>query len=63
MKSIEKDYDNMFDNVDKLLCKIESLVRKFDDKYETDLANDLMYKLDEVSDLISDNMVNTDFDE
>ena len=61
MKSIEKDYDLMKDKVDKLLGQIDKLVSDFDDKYETELSNDLHYKLDEVADLIEDNMTNTDF--
>jgi hypothetical protein len=60
VKKIEKDYELMKDNVDKLLKKISKLVDKFDDKYETDLTNDLDYKLDEVADLIVDNYVNED---
>ena len=63
MKSIEKDYDNMRDKVDVLLGKIDKLVSDFDDKYDVNLSNDLHYKLDEVSDTIEDNFVNTDFDE
>jgi len=61
MKSIEKDYDLMRDKVDVLLGQIDKLVSDFDDKYETELSNDLHYKLDEVADLIEDNMTNTDF--
>ena len=61
MKSIEKDYDLMRDKVDVLLGQIDKLVSDFDDKYETELSNDLHYKLDEVADLIGDNMTNTDF--
>ena len=61
MKKIEKDYDLMRDKVDVLLGQIDKLVSDFDDKYETELSNDLHYKLDEVADLIGDNMTNTDF--
>ena len=62
-KKIEKDYDNMRDKVDVLLGKIDKLVSDFDDKYDVNLSNDLHYKLDEVSDTIEDNFVNTDFDD
>ena len=61
MKKIEKDYDLMRDKVDVLLGLIDEVVSDFDDKYETELSNDLHYKLDEVADLIGDNMTNTDF--
>ncbi len=61
MKKIEKDYDLMRDKVDVLLGQIDKLVSDFDDKYETELSNDLHYKLDEVADLIEDNMTNTNF--
>ena len=61
MKSIEKDYDLMRDKVDVLSGQIDKLVSDYDDKYETELSNDLHYKLDEVADLIEDNMTNTDF--
>ena len=61
IKKIEKDYDLMRDKVDVLLGQIDKLVSDFDDKYETELSNDLHYKLDEVADLIEDNMINTDF--
>ena len=59
IEKIEKDYDLM--KVDVLLGQIDKLVSDFDDKYETELSNDLHYKLDEVADLIGDNMTNTDF--
>lgn len=61
IEKIEKDYDLMKDKVDVLLGQIDKLVSDFDDKYETELSNDLHYKLDEVADLIEDNMTNTDF--
>ena len=63
MKSIEKDYDLMKDKVDVLLGKIDKLVSDFDDKYDVNVSNDLLYKLDEVADTIEDNFVNADFDE
>ena len=63
MKSIEKDYDLMKDKVDVLLGKIDKLVNNFDEKYDVNLSNDLLYKLDEVADTIEDNFVNTDFDD
>ena len=63
MKSIEKDYDLMKDKVDVLLGKIDKLVSDFDDKYDVNVSNDLLYKLDEVADTIEDNFVNTDFDD
>lgn len=62
-KKIEKDYDNMRDKVDVLLGKIDKLVSDFDEKYDVNLSNDLHFKLDEVSDMIEDNFVDTDFDE
>jgi len=62
-KTLEKDYDNMKDKVDKLLGQIDKLVCDFDEKYDVTVANDLHYKLDEVADLIEDNNINTDFDE
>ena len=61
MKSIEKDYDLMRDKVDVLLGQIDKLVSDFDDKYETELSNDLHYTLDSIADLIEDNYVDTDF--
>ena len=61
IKKIEKDCDLMRDKIDVLLGQIDKLVSDFDDKYETELSNDLHYKLDEVADLIEDNMTNTDF--
>ena len=60
-KTLEKDYDNMRDKVDKLLEKVQEAVDDFDEKYDTNLSNDLHFKLDEVADLIGDNMINTDF--
>ena len=62
-KTLEKDYENMKDKVDKLLGQIDKLVCDFDEKYDVNVANDLHYKLDEVADLIEDNNINTDFDE
>lgn len=60
--TIEKDYDIMKKKVDKLLEQVDTLVSNFDEKYDTDLSNDLNYKLDEVSDMIDDNYANTSFD-
>ena len=54
-KTLEKDYDNMRDKVDVLLEKVQKLVDYFDEKYDTNLSNDLHFKLDEVSDMINDN--------
>ena len=59
-KTLEKDYDVMRDKVDVLLGKIDKLVSDFDEKYDVDLSNDLHYKLDEVSDTIEDNYVDSD---
>jgi len=59
-KTLEKDYDTMRDKVDVLLGKIDKLVSDFDEKYDVNLSNDLHFKLDEVSDMIEDNFVNSD---
>jgi hypothetical protein len=59
-KTLEKDYDNMRDKVDVLLGKIDKLVSDFDEKYDVNLSNDLHFKLDEVSDMIEDNFVDSD---
>ncbi len=59
--TIEKDYDKMKKEVDELLSKVSVLVGKFDLTHNSDLSNDLSYKLDEVSDLIEDNYEVADF--
>jgi len=59
-KTLEKDYDTMRDKVDVLLGKIDKLVSDFDEKYDVNLSNDLHFKLDEVSDMIEDNFVDSD---
>jgi len=59
-KTLEKDYDNMRDKVDVLLGKIDKLVSDFDEKYDVNLFNYLHFKLDEISDMIEDNFVNSD---
>jgi len=59
-KTLEKDYDLMKAKVDKLLEQIDTLVGDFDEKYDVDLSNDLHFKLDEVSDMIQDNYVDSD---
>jgi len=59
-KTLEKDYDNMRDKVDKLLEKVQEAVDDFDEKYDTNLSNDLHFKLNEVSDMIEDNYVDSD---
>jgi hypothetical protein len=59
-KTLEKDYDIMKAKVDKLLEQIDTLVGDFDEKYDVDLSNDLHFKLDEVSDMIQDNFVDSD---
>ena len=59
-KTLEKDYDEMKAKVDKLLDQVDVLVCKFDEKYDVDLSNDLHFKLDEVSDMIEDNFVDSD---
>ena len=60
-KQIEKDYEEMKAKVNKLLDQVDVLVCKFDEKYDVDLSNDLHFKLDEVSDMIEYNYVDTDF--
>ena len=60
VKKIEKDYDLMKDKVDKLLEKVQKEVDDFDEKYDTDLNNDLHFKIDEVGDLIADNYADSD---
>ena len=60
MKQIEKDYDLMRDKVDKLLEKVQKLVDDFDEKYDTNLSNDLHLQLDALADLIEDNYVDSD---
>lgn len=59
-KTLEKDYDKMRDKVDVLLGQIDKLVTDFDEKYDVNLSNDLHFKLDEVSDMIEDNFVDSD---
>lgn len=59
-KTLEKDYDLMRDKVDKLLEKVQEAVDDFDEKYDTNLSNDLHFKLDEVADIIEDNYVDSD---
>ena len=58
--TIQKDYDVMKKKVDELLKQVDTLVSDFDEKYDVNLSNDLNYKLDEVSDMIEDNFVNSD---
>ena len=58
--TIEKDYEIMKNKVNKLLEQIDTLVGDFDEKYDVDLSNDLHFKLDEVSDMIQDNFVDSD---
>ena len=60
MKTIEKDYEEMKAKVNKLLDQVDVLVCKFDEKYDVNLSNDLHFKLDEVSDMIEDNYVDSD---
>ena len=60
-KTLEKDYDLMRDKVDKLLEKVQKAVDDFDEKYDTNLSNDLHFQLDALADLIEDNYVDTDF--
>ena len=60
-KTLEKDYDNMRDKVDKLLEKVQEAVDDFDEKYDVELSNDLHFKLDEVADQIEYNFVDADF--
>ena len=59
-KQIEKDYEEMKAKVNKLLDQVDVLVCKFDEKYDVNLSNDLHFKLDEVSDMIEDNFVDSD---
>ena len=59
-KTLEKDYDLMRDKVDKLLEKVQKLVDDFDEKYDTNLSNDLHLQLDALADLIEDNYVDSD---
>ena len=49
--------------VDEHLSKVSELVGTFDLTHNSDLSNDLSYKLDEVSDLIEDNYEVADFED
>ena len=61
--TIDKDYDKMKKQVDEHLSKVSELVGTFDLTHNSDLSNDLSYKLDEVSDLIEDNYEVADFED
>ena len=61
--TVDKDYDKMKKQVDEHLSKVSELVGTFDLTHNSDLSNDLSYKLDEVSDLIEDNYEVADFED
>ena len=61
-KQITDASEKLMNDVDKSLKKINDLVSKFEEKFDVEISTDLHYKLDEVADLISDNITDTDFE-
>ena len=57
---MNNNYANLINSIDKKLSEISTLVKKYDLSHNTNLDNDLDYKLEEVLDCIESN-ADTDF--
>ena len=55
MSTMTKEYDIMKSKIDKLLDKVESLVENYDEKFDTNISNDIHLTIDALKERIEDN--------
>lgn len=62
--NVNKKYEQMKSKVDKLLDQVENIVLDFDDKFQTNVSNDISLTIDALKERIEDNACDSvDFDE
>ena len=62
--NVNKKYEQMKSKVDKLLDQVENIVLDFDDKFQTNVSNDISLTIDALKERIEDNAFDSvDFDE
>jgi len=50
-----KEYDVMKSKIDKLLDKVELLIENYDEKFDTNISNDIHLTIDALKERIEDN--------
>ena len=55
MSTMTKEYDVMKSKIDKLLDKVELLIENYDEKFDTNISNDLHLTIHALKERIEDN--------
>ena len=50
-----KEYDVMKSKIDKLLDKVETLIENYDNKFDTNISNDISLEINSLKEKIADN--------
>jgi len=50
-----KEYDVMKSKIDKLLDKVETLIENYDNKFDTNISNDISLEINSLKEKIEDN--------
>lgn len=55
MSKMTKEYDVMKSKIDKLLDKVETLIENYDNKFDTNISNDISLEINSLKEKIEDN--------
>ena len=55
MSMMTKEYDVMKSKIDKLLDKVETLIENYDNKFDTNISNDISLEINSLKEKIADN--------
>ena len=55
MSMMTKEYDIMKSKIDKLLDKVETLIENYDNKFDTNISNDISLEINSLKEKIADN--------
>jgi len=55
MSKMTKEYDVMKSKIDKLLDKVETLIENYDNKFDTNISNDISLEINSLKEKIADN--------
>ena len=55
MSMMTKEYDVMKSKIDKLLDKVETLIENYDNKFDTNISNDISLEINSLKEKIEDN--------
>ena len=62
--NVNKKYEKMKSKVDKLLDQVENIILDFDNKFQTNVSNDISLTIDALKEKIEDNACDSvDFDD